>query len=69
MRLVIVPARALAALGATVVFVLCLLLAGSAAAASRGESLVRLENSTMPDAQRPRPQRRNRRGARASGYI
>jgi subtilase family serine protease len=48
MRLVIAPARALAALGATVVFVLCLLLAGSAAAAARGESLVRLENSIMP---------------------
>jgi subtilase family serine protease len=48
MRPVIAPARVVAALGATVVFVLCLLLAGSAAAAARRGSVVRLENSITP---------------------
>ena len=48
MRLMIVPARAAVALCAATVIVLCASLAGSAAAAPRGESMVRLENSITP---------------------
>jgi subtilase family serine protease len=47
MRSLTVAAR-VAVLGGAAVVALCALLAGSAAAASRGESLVRLENSITP---------------------
>jgi subtilase family serine protease len=48
MRPLIAPARAIAVLCGATVIVLCALLAGRAAAASRSDSLVRLENSITP---------------------
>jgi subtilase family serine protease len=47
-RPLIVPARALTALCGVAVLALCALFAGSAAAANRHQSLVRLENSITP---------------------